>query len=189
MRHRTAALTAVVLAAALAVPAAGKQPKVDPVVPDETGCRDVVSGVPEYQQLVSSITQEEFAPGSAALGMYQARQVAVLDKGVVTAKVELAAPSCTDVEYTIEAYDVASSQLLASRTRAGDGITGSKVNPLMIEAVVAGYTNRKIELRVLTRSGDVVHDVAPDAEKPAADTMANVDGLPPTETPASSSFR
>lgn len=202
MRNRTIALSAAVLATALALPAAGHsetQPQGPPVepgrpgteepaAPDESGCRNVLGGFVGYQQLVQSIAQEEFAPRSAALGMYKSRVVTTRNKGVATAGVELAAPSCPDVLYTIKVY-TKTGQLLASHTQPGDGISGTKDSPLILEAVVANHAVRSIGIRVFTESTGVVHDVAPDDTDDPAGAIASPDGLPPGSGGANSSFK
>lgn len=176
---RTRTLTAGVLALALAVtlPASGK-PKDPVVVPDESGCRDVVGGAARYQQLLATFSQAEFAPGTAALGMYQAAEVTVRDKGVATAELVLAAVSCPDVDYVLEAYDVNTSALLARNSERGDGVSGTEANALVLEVVVPGYSSSTVALRAFTVTGSVVHDFAPDAELPAEQAQAGPNGLP-----------
>ena len=184
MRNRTFALTTALLATAVAVPAlaappaAPGRPGSDVVAPDETGCRDVIDGSVNYQQLIASITQEEYKPGTGeSLGMYQSRVVTVRPKGVATAGVVLAAPSCVDVDYTIEVRTL-DGQLLASHTQRGDGVSGTAESPLMVEAVVGNHASKSIALRVTTSNGGTTHDVAPDADAPPAEATAAEDGLP-----------
>ena len=190
MRTRSLMLAGLAVATALAVPASGKDKASPELVPDETGCRDVVGGAPLYQNLIAAITQDEVAPVvGSTLDLYRKAQITVLDKGVATAVVKLADASCPDVDYTIEVYDVDTGRLLASHTQPGDGVAGTAATPLVLEAVVRGYESVSIGLRVMTTSGGVTHDTAPDADKMVAEANAEPDGLPPAGTPATSSFK
>jgi hypothetical protein len=189
MHARSLTLAGLVLVAAIAVPASAKggPPATEP---DESGCRDVVSGVARYQYLIQSVEQEEVLPPvGSTLGLYREAVVTLSDKSVATARLVLAAPSCTDVEYTVEAYDIDTQQLLAAHTQSGDGVTGTSDNNLFLEAVVRGYTKDTIALRVFTTSRGTVHDVAPDAGSPPVEATAAADGTPNGTGGANSSFK
>lgn len=188
MRTRSLMLAGLAVATLVAVPASGKDKTLSDPIPDETGCRDVVDGTPLYQNLIAAIEQEEAAePVGSTLDLYRKAVITVRDKGVASAVVRLAEPSCPDVAYTLEVYDIDSGALIASHTQVGDGVSGTEATPLVVEAVVRDYAKQSVGMRLITAGSGVTHDRAPDGM--AAEANAEPDGLPPIDTPATSSFK
>ena len=112
-------------------------PSVEPTqgpAPDESGCRDVISGQGLYLQTLDN-------PLASALEF----------------QVTLAAPSCSDVTYAVIARDAETLAELARSVQTGNGTSAD----IVVALPLPGYVKDCIAVDVVVSEGSLVHDVAP----------------------------
>lgn len=169
----TAGVLAAMVTAPVAPASAAKPKPTPPVEYTETGCYDVTGGGPAYQKLLQSI--KTVTPPTAGVGGTYTDLV-LSQEGLLETKLGLAAPSCLDATYELEAYDADGNSL--GKVRAPGNGTESVPLDLMVrdQHSLVVYA----QARIIAPTGQVVYRGALDesgAERPVAVT-ADADGTP-----------
>lgn len=116
----------------------------------ETGCRDIVDGAARYDRDrvvdVPLFTDEGYP------------RALKKDSGRVVAVLRLAAPSCSAVDYLMRVLRP-DGTLMLSRVVSG----ASGLDQVEFAADVQGHPDNCLAVQLVTRVGDVVVDLAPDA--------------------------
>lgn len=187
--------TAGVLAALVTVPvapASAAKPKptpsptsTTPVEYTETGCYDVTNGGPHYQKLLQSITTVT-APTAGVGGTY--KDLVLSEEGLLETQLGLAAPSCLDATYELEAFDKDGNSL--GKVRA----PGNGTESVRLDLMVRDQDSLVVyaQARIIAPTGQVVYrggvDEQTGAERSLAVT-ADADGTPVDDTGGNVTWR
>ena len=148
--------------AAVAAPDGAKDKKKN-AGPDlsETGCRDITFGKATYVR--DRTVDLDALPDNSYPDELQG------DAGDLTLSLTLGqatdpagVPSCPDVTYTMTVYGADGSQLeSATKSLAGDGVTGTRDDTFTLATRVTGYAQDCLTAIATARVGDIVVDMAP----------------------------
>lgn len=134
--------------------------------PVESGCRNIVDkslGFPDsaigYIQAVERVSQSGtgsvIEPYGPAVVVYQ-------NRGIFDAQLQLEAPSCTDVTYTLHVYglsdDGITGNLLESFSKKGDGVS----QRVVFEDIAHGHDGACVRVQAVVSERHGVADIAPD---------------------------
>ena len=161
MKHRPLSVAVAALAVAV-TPLVAQAPAAagpgDPKKKDlrETECRDIVDGVARYDRDRTLDVPELQAPDGSYPDDLQG------DAGTAQLTLELAAPSCSTVAYTLIVYG-GDGQVLATTSAPGDGVKGTAEDNLVLSQRVEGYAEDCLMLVATTSVQGVTVDTAPDA--------------------------
>lgn len=154
-----------------------------PVIYTETGCYDILGGGPDYQKLLQSITT--LTPPTAGVpGTYTMLQLA--EEGLLETKVILAAPSCSDATYQMEAFDAAGTSLGKTNAR------GNGTDSVALDLVIRDQTalNVFVQVRSIAPTGQIVDRGADGTGTDGSvEVVADADGTPADDSGGNVTWR